>query len=74
MEKGDAADGNGAGPAGEALRGPQGTDTQWHSLPGAKERDARRDADLVTLGYRVVHIPEHRIKSAAVALLAELVS
>lgn len=46
----------------------------WHSLPGAKERDARRDADLVTLGYRVVHIPEHRIKSAAVALLGELVS
>lgn len=46
----------------------------WHSLPGAKERDARRDADLVTLGYRVVHIPERRIKRGAIAMLAEVMS
>jgi len=46
----------------------------WHSLPGRKERDEKRDQDLAALGYRVVHLPEHRIKAGAVALLEEMVS
>lgn len=30
----------------------------WHSLPKAIERDARKDADLISKGYKVIRIPE----------------
>lgn len=35
----------------------------WHSLPGAPEKDARRDARLRELGYRVERIGEHDFQS-----------
>jgi very-short-patch-repair endonuclease len=45
----------------------------WHSLPRAKERDARKDAALAALGYSVVRVPEglhSQNPAAAVALVA----
>ena len=33
----------------------------WHNLPGAKERDFRRDYTLAQMGYRVLRLPEHEI-------------
>jgi len=43
----------------------------WHSRPGVKERDARRDAELVALGYCVVRVPGRAIvKDARAALEA----
>ena len=35
----------------------------WHSRPGVKARDARKDIYLAELGYRVWRFPEHDIKS-----------
>lgn len=36
----------------------------WHSLPGMPEKDARRDAFFVSLGYRVIRIGESEFKSS----------
>ncbi len=41
----------------------------WHNRPGVKERDARRDAELVALGYNVVRIPGAENKKDAKAAL-----
>jgi very-short-patch-repair endonuclease len=45
-----------------------------HSLPGVKEKDASRDAYITARGYRVIRLPEHRIKKGVVPLLEEMVS
>ena len=37
----------------------------WHSRPGRKEYDARRDARLEAIGYRVLRLPEENITSGA---------
>jgi very-short-patch-repair endonuclease len=34
--------------------------TYWHSLPGIAEKDARKDAHLASLGWRVLRIPVTR--------------
>ena len=35
----------------------------WHGLPGVKEKDARRDAWLRKMGYRVLRLSESQIRS-----------
>lgn len=34
----------------------------WHSKPGSLERDARKDALLVSFGYQVIRLPEKRVR------------
>lgn len=38
----------------------------WHSMLGAKERDEKRDAYMVSLGYMVLRLPENEIKERRV--------
>jgi very-short-patch-repair endonuclease len=46
--------------------------TYWHSLPGRKENDARRDAYFQSRGFTVLRLPEPIIRSgAALAVLTE---
>lgn len=45
----------------------------WHSRPGMKERDARKDELLNALGYTVLRLPEAQIKSGAVIETLKLV-
>lgn len=42
--------------------------TYWHSKPGARDRDARRDEYIASLGYAVLRLPETDIKSGAARL------
>jgi very-short-patch-repair endonuclease len=34
----------------------------WHSLPGIKERDARKTEALVKLGYTLIRVAEHQVR------------
>lgn len=44
----------------------------WHSLPGALEKDRRRDETLLSSGYRVLRLPEATInKGDPVSLVKE---
>lgn len=44
----------------------------WHSLPETVERDLRKDANLRSLGVRVVRLKESDIKASPKAILKEL--
>jgi very-short-patch-repair endonuclease len=47
----------------------------WHvKKPGAAEADAKRDAALTALGYRVLRLPEQDIKAGRFAALHEAVA
>lgn len=46
----------------------------YHSLPGAKERDARKDEYLKSLGYKVMRFGESVIKKDIVGVKNELVT
>jgi very-short-patch-repair endonuclease len=35
----------------------------WHSMPGAKERDAKRDSYMVSRGFTVLRLPEKEIRN-----------
>lgn len=37
----------------------------WHSLPGASEKDAQRDAWMIDKGYTVLRLPEREIQAGA---------
>jgi very-short-patch-repair endonuclease len=39
----------------------------WHARPEVAAKDARKDADLARLGYRVVHLREDAIRTDPVA-------
>lgn len=41
----------------------------WHSKPKAQEKDARRDAYLVSHGYTIIRLPEADIKSGNFTVL-----
>lgn len=44
----------------------------WHSLPGAAERDQRKDAYLTAHGYHVLRIPEEAVRSNIAAVLTAI--
>lgn len=47
----------------------------WHSRPGSKEADAKKDAYLCALGFRVIRLSEQEIlQDAKEAVLLKLVS
>lgn len=46
----------------------------WHSRPGVKERDARKDEYLTQKGYKILRLAEHQIRKNDLANLHELLA